>query len=106
MEPKRTWRCEIECIRCISSIRIYDVVPVAGADCAIATILVSAAKLMDSSVFRSMVSYHSFTLTNDCLTIRIEDHTNYQEQNAKKIAKYLERVWKALMSSYGCLLKY
>lgn len=108
MKDERTWDCKIEGTPLFSYLRICKLVPNSPAHSEIATILVSAAKLMVSSIIRSKVSYHSFELTHDCLTIIIEDHTKYQLQNAKKIAKHLERVWQVLMSRYGCAcgLKY
>ena len=108
MEPKRTFGCAIEGTACFSYIHVYNDRAITNDFSEIAMILVSAAKLMVSSVIRSMVSYHSFTLTPDCLTICIEDHTKYQLQNAGKIVKHLEHVWRVLMSQYGCAcgLKY
>lgn len=70
--------------------------------CEMMMILVSSAKLMLSSVLRSKVSLHSFSLDRDGLTITIEDYTKYSKQNAEKVAKHLQRVYSVLKSRYGC----
>lgn len=65
-------------------------------------LLVSAAKLMIGTTPSRGYSYHSFLLKEDGLTINIEDPTRHRLQNATKVAKHLERVYKVIMSHYGC----
>lgn len=65
-------------------------------------LLVSAAKLMIGTTPSRGYSYHSFTLKENGLTINIEDPTRHRLQNATKVAKHLERVYKVIMSHYGC----
>lgn len=100
-QPKLPFYYDIGINHMFTYIRI-DLQPQKPDNSEIALLLVSATKLMLSSILRSQVSYHSFTLGIDNLTIVIEDHTEYQQQNATKIAKQLERVYRALMARYGC----
>lgn len=65
-------------------------------------LLVSAAKLMVGTTPSCGYSYHSFLLSETGLTITIEDPTRHRLQNATKVAKHLERVYKVIMSHYGC----
>ena len=65
-------------------------------------LLVSAAKLMVGTTPALGYCYNSFLLKEDGLTIIIEDISRYRKQNATKVAKHLERVYKVIMSHYGC----
>lgn len=103
MEQKKDFCYEINAERYFTQIKLHITRCVGtSAHPEIAMILVSAAKLMIGSVLHTMVCYHSFTLEHDCLTIVIEDNSKYREQNATKVAKHLERVYRVLMSRYGC----
>lgn len=65
-------------------------------------LLVDAAKLMVGETPILGYNYHSFLLEENGLTIIIEDSTRHRLQNANKIAKHLGKLYKLIMSHYGC----
>lgn len=87
---------------CFTRLKIHNTKPVTPEYCEIMMILVSSAKLMIGSVLRTKVSFHSFSLESNGLTIVIEDYTKYSVQNATNVAKHLQRVYSVLMSRFGC----
>ena len=72
-------------------------------DCDTLMILVLSAKIMiGSGVRNKYIYFHTFYLDQENLTLVIYDTTKYWNQNATKIAKYLQRVYNVVLSRYGC----